>query len=102
MEFTGERFVPTVDWPEMAYEHWHRYLYATPYVTGKVVLDIACGEGYGTNYLAKTASRVIGADCDQAVICHASAKYVAHNLEFRRARLGNLSIFEDETFEVIV
>ena len=41
MDFTGERYVPELEWPEISYEHWHRYLFATQFVQGKRVLDIA-------------------------------------------------------------
>ena len=47
LEFTGERFVPGVR-GEIWIEHWHRYHFAARCVAGKRVLDVACGEGYGT------------------------------------------------------
>ena len=48
MEFTGERF--TTDCVrEIWYEHWHRYVFALSAVQNKVVLDLACGEGYGSH-----------------------------------------------------
>ena len=59
MKFTGERYVPTLDSPILAFEHWHRYLFATPWVAGKRVLDIACGEGYGSYLLAQQAVDII-------------------------------------------
>jgi len=38
-------------------EHLHRYSLAIAHCTDKIVLDIACGDGYGSNLLAKKASK---------------------------------------------
>jgi ubiquinone/menaquinone biosynthesis C-methylase UbiE len=37
----------------IGYERLHRYVYATQFVRNKKVLDLACGEGYGTYSLAR-------------------------------------------------
>jgi SAM-dependent methyltransferase len=73
-EFTGERFLPTLN-GEIAYEHWHRYAFARRFIEGKRVLDVACGEGYGTALLGTTAASVIGVDIDMASIDRAVATY---------------------------
>lgn len=73
-EFTGERFLPSVT-GEIAYEHWHRYAFARRFVEGKRVLDVACGEGYGTALLGSIAASVTGVDIDMASIDHARATY---------------------------
>jgi 2-polyprenyl-3-methyl-5-hydroxy-6-metoxy-1,4-benzoquinol methylase len=44
----------------IGYEHLHRYAYATQFVQKKRVLDLACGEGYGSYLLARTAECVVG------------------------------------------
>ena len=56
LPFTGERFTPECV-REIWYEHWHRYLFAWRIAQGKRVLDAACGEGYGSALLARTATR---------------------------------------------
>lgn len=78
-----ERFQPEVR-GEVAYEHWHRYRLARDLVGSGVVVDIACGEGYGTAHLAGKARRVIGVDLSAEVITYARERY-AHvsNAEFR-------------------
>jgi SAM-dependent methyltransferase len=76
LEFTGERFVPGTA-GEIAHEHWHRYAFARRYVAGKRVLDVACGEGYGSALLAGVASAVTGIDIDAGAIAHARASYAA-------------------------
>ncbi len=100
MEFTGERF--TTDCVrEIWYEHWHRYAFACQLVQGKRVLDLACGEGYGSHLLASRASKVIGIDNASEAIAHASTKYVENNLEYR---LGDATQIElaDASVDVVV
>ncbi len=63
LEFTGERYVPGTA-GEIAHEHWHRYAFARRFVAGRRVLDVACGEGYGSALLAEAAAHVTGVDID--------------------------------------
>ncbi|TRZ41768.1 hypothetical protein D4S03_12545 [bacterium] len=46
-------------------DHWERYEFAAQHVLGKKVLDVACGCGYGTAFLAVKAGRcATGLDID--------------------------------------
>lgn len=74
MEFTGERYVPT-EAGEIRHEHLHRYAWCARLVEGKDVLDIACGEGYGSAMLARRANSVVGVDIDDNAVSHARATY---------------------------
>jgi GT2 family glycosyltransferase/SAM-dependent methyltransferase len=86
MEFTGERFLLT-EAGEIRHEHLHRYAWCRSLVSGKSVLDIACGEGYGSAMLAETAASVIGMDISEEAVAHASSAYAGRpRLEYR---LGN-------------
>ena len=76
LEFTGERFIPGTA-GEIWHEHWHRYHFAAPLVAGLDVLDVACGEGYGSALLAARASSVIGADIAAGAVEHARSRYAA-------------------------
>jgi len=99
--FTGERFVPGTA-GEIWYEHWHRYHFVAPLVAGREVLDVACGEGYGSALLARRAARVIGADIAPTAIAHARSRYAEdRNLEFREADCAALP-FPDASFDVVV
>jgi len=88
----GERFLPWVgdDWT--GYEHIHRYLLAGHYVHNKRVVDVACGEGYGTALLATVASSVIGIDINEATVAHATAHHQRPNTTFMQGRAENLPV----------
>ena len=63
-------------------EHLHRYALACHLASGKRVLDVACGEGYGSSLLAVQAASVVGVDIDAAAVEHARVKYGRLNLSF--------------------
>jgi SAM-dependent methyltransferase len=73
---TGERMVPEQSDCNILWEHLYRYKFATEFVSGRRVLDIACGEGYGTSALgAAGAKSVIGIDVSQEACQYAHRKY---------------------------
>src|SRR5690348_13511788 len=105
MDFTGERFVPHTE-GDIQLEHMHRYVAARLLVQGKRVLDIACGEGYGSDLLSEAAASVVGVDIDEAAISHARQAYVRPNLKFLRGDavaipLGDSSVDVVVSFETI-
>jgi SAM-dependent methyltransferase len=72
----GERMVPEISDRFTFWEHVYRYAFASRFVKGKRVLDIACGEGYGAAALQRTgASHVIGVDISEPACLHAHRKY---------------------------
>lgn len=95
LAFTGERFMPGLP-GEISYEHWHRYMVASRFCHGKSVLDVACGEGYGSDMLANAAKDVIGIDISKDAIAHASDRYRGReNLEFMRGSCEKLPLPDD-------
>jgi len=102
LNWTGERFVPWAKEAAVAYEHLHRYLWASTLVKGKRVLDLASGEGYGANLLARHAAYVCGVDIDEAAVRHAAENYSKPNLQFLRGSITNVPISDDHSFDMIV
>ncbi|MCF7820371.1 MAG: class I SAM-dependent methyltransferase [Candidatus Pacebacteria bacterium] len=63
-------------------EHLLRYELARQFSDNKIILDLACGSGYGSNILAEKAKQVIGVDIDSEAIKEARTKYLHSNLSF--------------------
>jgi SAM-dependent methyltransferase len=85
LPLTGERTLPDV--PEENY--WYRrhlvvYEWIAARVGDKRVVDMACGEGYGSNVLAGSAASVVGVDANPEAHEHARLRYVRPNLRFER------------------
>jgi SAM-dependent methyltransferase len=85
LELTGERTLPDV--PEENY--WYRrhlavYRWIAERCDGLRVVDMACGEGYGSALLAQHASAVAGVDANPEAHEHASRRYRSPRLVFKR------------------
>src|ERR1700710_1086907 len=85
LSLTGERTLPDV--PEENY--WYRrhlavYEWIAERVRGLDVVDMACGEGYGSAVLATRAARVTGVDANPEAHEHAKAKYPKPGVAFER------------------
>ncbi|UNK48881.1 glycosyltransferase [Lysobacter sp. S4-A87] len=100
MDFSGERFIPT-ELGELSLEHWHRYAWCRNAMKGLRVLDVACGEGYGSALLASVAESVVGADISEEAVAHARAHYPLDNVEFVQASATALP-FADAQFDAVV
>ena len=51
---------------------------------GLRAVDMACGEGYGSDVLARTAASVVGVDANPEAHEHARLRYTRPNLRFER------------------
>lgn len=106
LEWTGERYLPFVDpgicGAEIHYEHLHRYAFAAQFVKGKKVLDLACGEGYGSFMLSNEAESVVGIELDEGTVKHAIGKYFRANLEFIQGSILDIPLEKEKIFDVIV
>jgi SAM-dependent methyltransferase len=85
LHLTGERTLPDV--PEENY--WYRrhlavYEWIAERVHGRRVVDLACGEGYGSAVLGRTAASVVGVDANPEAFEHARRKYTGANVSFER------------------
>ncbi len=96
----GERYHPEQQ-GSVRSEHLHRYLAATALVRDRDVLDIACGEGYGSALLAAAARSVVGVDISPAAVAHAEAVYPHERLRFA---LGSTSAIPlaDDAVDIVV
>jgi GT2 family glycosyltransferase/2-polyprenyl-3-methyl-5-hydroxy-6-metoxy-1,4-benzoquinol methylase/glycosyltransferase involved in cell wall biosynthesis len=100
LDFTGERYVS--GYPgQTQHAHHHRYIFAVPFCEGKTVLDVACGEGYGTNLIGTVAASTVGVDIDESIIEFARRNHGAARLHFLCAPARNIPI-NNKNFDVIV
>jgi hypothetical protein len=85
LELTGERTLPDV--PEENY-WFRRHLVVYEWIAARVearrVIDMASGEGYGADVLARTAASVVGVDANPEAHEHARLRYRRPNLRFAR------------------
>jgi SAM-dependent methyltransferase len=85
LQLTGERTLPDV--PEENYwfrRHLAVYEWIAARVRGRRVVDLACGEGYGSAVLARSAASVVGVDANPEAFAHARAKYTGERVTFER------------------
>lgn len=96
-----ERFDPAEQNGRIVYEHLHRYAFCREFVTGRRVLDLACGTGYGTAILGTSAAEVTGVDISAAAIRTARKRYARENVRFAIGDCFDLP-FENGSFDVVV
>lgn len=83
-------------------DHLARYAFAAGFVKDKIVLDVACGTGYGSNYLFdKGARTIVGGDIFAPAIEAARTLYMKPGMEFLVLDAIRLP-FSDNFFDVIV
>lgn len=85
LALTGERTLPDV--PEENY--WYRrhlavYEWVAARCGGLDVVDMACGEGYGTAAIGAVARHVTGVDANPEAFEHARARYGRPGVDFAR------------------
>jgi 2-polyprenyl-3-methyl-5-hydroxy-6-metoxy-1,4-benzoquinol methylase len=85
LPLTGERTLPDV--PEENY--WYRrhlvvYEWIAARAAGLRVIDMACGEGYGSSVLSGQAAEVVGVDANPEAHEHARLRYSSPTVRFER------------------
>ena len=101
LELTGERTLPDVP----AENYWFRrhlavYEWIQARAVGLRVLDMACGEGYGSEVLSRTAASVVGVDANPQAHEHAVLRYRRENLRFERGMVESYG--DPESFDAVV
>jgi 2-polyprenyl-3-methyl-5-hydroxy-6-metoxy-1,4-benzoquinol methylase len=101
LELTGERTLPDIP----VENYWFRrhlavYEWIGARALGLDVLDLACGEGYGSEVLSRSASQVVAVDANPDAYEHARLRYVRRNLRFERALLESYG--EPGSFDAVV
>lgn len=98
--FSGERLTSAIG-GQVEMEHLHRYFLARSLVGGLDVLDVACGEGYGSALLAQVARSVTGLDYDADAVAHACAAFSGPETEFVQGSATAMP-FAEASFDAVV
>jgi len=103
IKFTGERIILNLSTPKNIIEHHlARYEFAKKYVKNKVILDIACGTGYGSFILSNSgAKKVIGGDISKEAVAYSKENYKRKNLLFKKMSCENIKV-KDNSIDVVV
>lgn len=71
----AERMVPGANASPYMVQHVSRYVWAMNICRGRQVVDLGCGDGYGTAMLSWVARSALGLDINSEAIAAASVKY---------------------------
>ena len=83
-------------------QHVVRYVFASKYVRGMVVLDAACGSGYGTAHLAESgASYVIRVDLSRHMLSVARKVYAHPRVDYVCADCLTLPL-RNGSFDIVI
>jgi 2-polyprenyl-3-methyl-5-hydroxy-6-metoxy-1,4-benzoquinol methylase len=89
--------------------HKDRYLFASGYIknlqlkAGSVILDAACGTGYGTDILKNIQDvKIIGVDISSEAIAYATRKYGGDRCVFKQGDVKVLADFSPDSFDAVV
>lgn len=99
---TGERMIPEFHKGRNIYgAHIGRYQAGRSVIKDKIVLDIACGSGYGTKLMAPHAKEVYGVDIDKQTITYAKKHFSAKNITYLVGN-GTEIPLDDDSVDVVV
>jgi SAM-dependent methyltransferase len=81
--------------------HLKVYRFAAQFGSDKNVLDVGCGTGYGTSFLASSARSVVGIDVSRQALRYAMSHYRGPNIRFVRMDAEHLE-FADRSFDFVI
>ena len=83
-------------------KHKFAYTVADKFINkNSTVLEIGCGEGYGTNFLARSGAQITALDIDAKTIKKAKLKYSQKNITFKKFDGYNIN-YPEQSFDVII
>ena len=100
-----ERMDATLPFFDKNRRHFHmeRYRFASEYVSGHIIADIACGTGYGTKLMVQEgkAKKAVGVDISAEAIRYAKKEHADRKAEFICAN-GSSTGLRARRFDMIV
>lgn len=84
-------------------DHFDRYEFAKKYLKPDfVVLDAACGTGYGSEILSGVVKKVVGLEISDHALSWAKSHHQKNNIEFKKANLNNPIDLSNNYFDAVV
>jgi SAM-dependent methyltransferase len=100
---TVERLDPKTFGKFETLDHYARYVFASQFVPGKRVMDIACGLGYGAKLLRDAgASHVVAIDNSEEAITYAETHYGDEQIDYYCADAHSAANVVTGVFDVVV
>ncbi len=84
--------------------HFARYAICKKLAKGKRVLDVACGEGYGSYILKEAgAEYVVGVDVSKESVAKAQSLFAKEGLKYQAADVADLdTLFAEGEFDIVI
>jgi len=102
LQLTGERTLPGIGRENYWFQrHLVCYRHVLGEVSGKSVIDVGCGEGYGPALLGTSACKVLGVDIAPVVVEHARLTYGTSTVSFEVMDVNHLTA-ADGAFDAAV
>ena len=95
----NERMIEANLWSYWA--HLSIYRFAVPHCTGRSVLEVGSGVGYGAAYLAKNGATVQACDVSVESVRHSQLTYSGNGLSYSVADLNQSLPWEGGYFDVV-
>lgn len=96
---SGERMIVGNMWGYWA--HLSIYHFASTNFVSKFVLDVGSGSGYGSAYLARHGSKVLGIDASEVAINHSRIRYAGDNVTFEIIDLNHPLPFGERVYDLV-
>jgi ubiquinone/menaquinone biosynthesis C-methylase UbiE len=103
---TGERVIPGEVHSEEEYLMYLRHVIAYEFALTKLssednLLEVGCGEGYGTKMISSNVKKIVGLDVDSDLIVYATEKYSSENCIYQYYD-GKKIPFDNNTFDAAI
>ena len=101
MKYDGERYIPGQTARNVREDHERRYRYVRKYMTGKLILDIACGSGFGIRIFSSVSPSVVGVDYFFEAVNFAKQNFMRRTDGGVQADASSMP-FSDHSFDAVV